>query len=232
MKEKRLYNIAMVGAVICFIGDILLGLFTPALEFGNKIVGISFSYEWADVEPVRFVIAGFLGSVALLLMFSGFYGIYLRMKDRNDGLSSLFLLSAFVFVSVGTLYHNVFAVTAYTYNKLMACGFDQAQDISMDIFNTFILVSIPAAIGYACMTVVFFISCLKGNIYPKRWMCFINPLVCMLICVALSKILPQTPFVNGIFSMGQQSIGLFIVFMTLFVTSKGIKAHGKTRMNI
>ena len=215
----------MIGAVICFIGDILLGYFTPMPGFGNRIVGISFSYRWADVDPVRFAIAGFLGVVALLLMFSGFYGIYLRMKRNNDGLSKLFLISAFVFVSVGTLYHNVFSITAYTYNKLMSCGFDQAQDFSMDIFNTFILVSIPAAIGYACMTVVFFFSCLKGNIFSKRWMCLVNPLVCMLFCVVLSKILPQTPFVNGIFSMGQQSIGLFTVFMALFATSRGGEIH-------
>ena len=162
MQEKKLYIIAMIGALICFTGDILLGFFTPAPDFMNKYVGICFSYEWAEADPVRFAIAGFLGTIALLLIFLGFYGVYLRMKANKDRLSKLFLLSAFVFVSVGTLYHNVFAVTAYVYNKLSFYGFENAERFSMDIFNTFIIVGIPAAVGYECMSIVFFISCVKG----------------------------------------------------------------------
>lgn len=33
MQEKKLYIIAMIGALICFTGDILLGFFTPAPDF-------------------------------------------------------------------------------------------------------------------------------------------------------------------------------------------------------
>ena len=45
MQEKKLYIIAMIGALICFTGDILLGFFTPAPDFMNKYIGICFSYE-------------------------------------------------------------------------------------------------------------------------------------------------------------------------------------------
>jgi hypothetical protein len=90
-------------------------------------------------------------------------------------------------------------------------------------FNTFIIVGIPAAVGYACMSIVFFISCVKGNIYPKRSLCFINPLAIMIICVILSKLLPQTSFVNGVVSMGQQSIGFFIVFLALLITCGNLR---------
>ena len=223
MQEKKLYIIAMIGALICFTGEILLGFFTPAPDFMNKYIGICFSYEWAEADPVRFAIAGFLGTIALLLIFLGFYGVYLRMKANKDRLSKLFLQSAFVFVSVGTLYHNVFAVTAYVYNKLSFYGFENAERFSMDIFNTFIIVGIPAAVGYACMNIVFFISCVKGNIYPKRSLCFINPLAIMFICVILSKLLPQTSFVNGVVSMGQQSIGFSIVFLALLITCGNLR---------
>lgn len=41
MQEKKLYIIALIGALICFTGDILLGFFTPAPDFMNKyVVGI------------------------------------------------------------------------------------------------------------------------------------------------------------------------------------------------
>lgn len=41
MQEKKLYIIALIGALICLTGDILLGFFTPAPDFMNKyVVGI------------------------------------------------------------------------------------------------------------------------------------------------------------------------------------------------
>lgn len=46
MKEKKLYMIAIVGAIICFIGDNLLGFFKPAADFGNKFLCINFSSAW------------------------------------------------------------------------------------------------------------------------------------------------------------------------------------------
>jgi len=219
MKEKRLYIIAMLGALICFIGDNLLGYYTPAADFGNKKMCISFSYEWADVNPYRFVVAGMCGVVSLLMMFAGFYGIYLRMKRANSKLSKPFLFGAFLFVCVGTMYHNVFAIAAYIYNKLSASGFTEAKELTLDIFNTFILVGAIAAVGYGVMVITFFIDSIKGIIYPRKWMCIINPFVFMVICIVLSKILPQTAFVNGVFDLGQQSVGLFIVFCVLLFTT-------------
>jgi len=133
MKENRLYVIAILGAIICFIGDNLLGYYTPAADFGNKLMCVSFSYEWANVNPYRFVVAGMCGVVSLLMMFAGFYGIYLRMKREKSKLSKPFLFDAFMFVAVGTMYHNVFAIAAYIYNKLSAGGFAEAKELTMDV---------------------------------------------------------------------------------------------------
>lgn len=220
IQEKRLYLIAMLGAVVCFISDNLLGYFTPAADFGNKLLSIHFSYEWADSNPYRFVVAGLCGVVSLLMMFAGFYGIHMRLKEKNDRDSKLFLCASFVFVSVGILYHNVFAVTAYTYNRLIAAGIASAKEISLDVFNTFILVSALAAVGYACMAIIMFISSIRGELFKKKWMCIVNPFVSMVICVVLSNVLPQTAFVNGVFGLGQQSIGLFIVFCFCFACDR------------
>ncbi len=51
----------------------------------------------------------------------------------------------------------------------------------------------------------------------------LNPLAIMFICVILSKLLPQTSFVNGVVSMGQQSIGFFIVFLALLITCGNLR---------
>ena len=217
MTEKRLYVVAIIGAIICFIGDNLLGFFVPSSDFGSKLLCINFSYEWADANPIRFLMAGACGVVALLMMFAGFYGIYSRIKD-DTLISKIFLLASFVFVSVGTLYHNVFAVAAYIYNKLMLSGFDNAQSFTMDVFNKFICVGSLAALGYAAMVIIIFVESIRGKLYPSKWMCLLNPFVIMLLCILLSKVLPQTAFVNGVFGLGQQSIGLFIIFTSLYLT--------------
>ncbi len=214
-KEKRAYIIAMIGAVICFIGDNLLGAYIPAADFGNRLMCISFSYDWANVNPYIFAAAGACGIISLLMMFAGFYGIHLRMKKADSALAKPFLLSAFIFVAAGTLYHNVFAISAYAYNRLTVLGFEDAKGFALELFNVFIIVSLPAAIGYAAMTILMFISAFKGEILQKK-LCWINPLVFMMVCILLSKLLPQTAFVNGVFGFGQQSIGLFIVFLVMY----------------
>lgn len=219
MTEKKLYVVAIIGAIICFIGDNLLGYFVPTSDFGNKLMCINFSYEWADADPIRFVMAGLCGVVALLMMFAGFYGIYSRIKDDRL-IAKAFIFASFVFVSVGTLYHNVFAVAAYIYNKLIQNGFGNAQAFTMDVFNTFILVGLLAAVGYAVMVIIIFIESIRGKVFPFKWMCVMNPFLIMVVCILLSKVLPQTAFVNGVFGLGQQSIGLLILFVTLYLTCR------------
>ena len=220
MQQKRLYLIGILGAVICFIGDNLLGFFMPDQDFGSKLLCISFSYEWADADPLRFMAAGACGVIALLMMFAGFYGIYLRIKEKNGHLAKAFLFSSFVFVSVGTLYHNVFAAAGYIYNRLSENGFEGAELVSLDFFHAFIAVAALAAAGYIGMALTLFIAVLKGGVFSSKWMCLVNPLVFMAVCVTLSRILPQTPFINGVFGFGQQSIGFFIIFCVLIFHNK------------
>ena len=217
MTEKKLYLVAILGALICFVGDNLLGYFVPSADFGNKLMCINFSYDWANVNPIRFVMAGLCGVISLLMMFAGFYGLYTRIQ-KDKTMSKIYLFASFVFVSVGTLYHNVFAIAAYIYNRLVNDGFANAKSLSLEVFNTFILVGAFAALGYVVMVAVMFWEAIKGNVYPYKWMCIINPAFFMAICILLSKILPQTALVNGFFDLGQQSIGLFIVFITLYFT--------------
>ncbi len=219
MTERKLYLVAIIGAFICFVGDNLLGYFVPSADFGNKLLCINFSYDWANANPIRFVMAGLCGVISLLMMFAGFYGFYKRIK-KDKFMSKVYLLASFVFVSVGTMYHNVFAIAAYIYNRLVNKGITNAEALTLEVFNTFILVGALAAVGYAFMVAVMFWEAIKGNVYPYKWMCIINPAFFMIICILLSKILPQTAFVNGVFGLGQQSVGLFIVFMTLFFCSK------------
>ena len=101
--NKKLFVVGIIGSVLCFAGDMLLGCFTPTKEFGNSMIFPPFSDDWANSSPYRFVIGGLFGVIALLLMFCGFYAIYREMIAKKCKYSKLFIICAFVFVSVGTI---------------------------------------------------------------------------------------------------------------------------------
>lgn len=212
-KNHLFFLTAMLGAIICFIGDNLLGCFMPSKLFGNAILFPAFSFDWANANPLRFAVGGLCGVVALLMMSCGFYAIYRIMICKKLKYANIFLISSFVFTSVGTLYHCVFAMTAFVYNRLSHAGISIAQSISEELFDTFIGVSALAAIGFGLLSIILFWAAYKKQICDSKFMALINPLIIMLICVLLSKILPPTKYINGIFGWGQQSIGLFFTFL-------------------
>lgn len=216
-KNNLFFLIAMLGAIICFIGDNLLGCFMPSKLFGNSIFFPSFSFDWANANPLRFAIGGLCGVVALLMMSCGFYSIYEIMKCKKLKYANIFLISSFVFTSVGTLYHCVFAMTAFVYNRLFNEGISNAQSISEELFYTFIGVSAFAAIGFGLLSIILFWATYKKQICNSKYMALINPVIIMLICILLSKILPSTNYINGIFGWGQQSIGLFFTFLIYYL---------------
>ena len=219
-RHNIFFLIAILGAVICFIGDNLLGCFMPSKSYGNPILFPAFSYDWANANTLRFAIGGLCGVIALLMMSCGFYAIYRIMKFKKLKYANIFLISSFVFISVGTLYHCVFAITAFVYNRLFHEGVSIAQTLSEELFYTFIGVAAFAAIGFALLSVILFWSTYKKQIDNSKYMVFINPLKVMLICVLFSKILPPTNYVNRIFGWGQQSIGLFFTFLIYYMRFK------------
>lgn len=217
--NKKLFIVGIIGSVLCFVGDMLLGCFTPSKEFGNSIIFPPFSEDWANSSLYRFIIGGLFGVIALLLMFCGFYAIYRIMKANKCKYSKLFIVCAFVFVSVGTLYHCVFAITAYIYNKLSNLQVLEAKLIAEQLFYVFIGVASLAAVAFAGLSVYLFFVSITGKFNNKKWLSIFNPLFIMLVSIILSKIFPANKVVNGVFAWGQQSIALFITFMMFLIYS-------------
>ena len=217
--NKKLFVVGIIGSVLCFTGDMLLGCFTPTKEFGNSRIFPPFSDDWANSSPYRFVIGGLFGVIALLLMFCGFYAIYREMIAKKCKYSKLFIICAFVFVSVGTLYHCVFAMTAYIYNRLYTLQVLESKLIAEQLFFVFIAVASLAAVAFAGLSVYLFFMTITGKFNNERWLSIFNPLLIMLVLIILSKILPANKVVNGVFAWGQQSIALFITFMMFLICS-------------
>ena len=78
--NKKLFMVGIIGSVLCFTGDMLLGCFNPSGSKGMAKFFPAFSEEWSEVNAIRFVFGGICGVVALLLIFWGFFAIYLLME--------------------------------------------------------------------------------------------------------------------------------------------------------
>lgn len=217
--NKKLFIVGIIGSVLCFAGDMLLGGFTPSKGFGNSIIFPPFSYNWANSSLYRFIVGGLFGVIALLLMFCGFYAMYRVMKTKKCKYPKLFIICSFVFVSVGTLYHCVFAMTAYIYNKLYNLQVLEAKLIAEQLFFTFIGVASLAAVAFAGLSVYLFFVSITGKFNNKKWLSIFNPLLIMLVFIILAKVLPANNVTNGVFAWGQQSLALFITFMVFLIYS-------------
>lgn len=166
--NKKLFIVGIIGSVLCFAGDMLLGCFTPSKEFGNSIIFPPFSDDWANSSPYRFVIGGLFEVIALLLMFYGFYAIYREMIAKKCKYSKLFIICAFV--SVGTLYHCVFAMTAYIYNRLYNLQILESKLIAEQLFFAFIAVASLAAVAFAGLSVYLFFVTITGKFNNEKWL--------------------------------------------------------------
>ncbi|MCH5296559.1 MAG: hypothetical protein J1E85_02695 [Ruminococcus sp.] len=206
------FVIAIIGTIICFVGDMLLGCFYPSNSTGISMLFPAFSEEWANINGIRFVFGAICGVIALLMMFCGFYAIFLSMEKWKTKYRKIFLIASFVFVSVGTVYHCVFAITAWIYNKLIIYNPMQAEQISKEFFNTFIFVAMLAAVGFVILSYILFLAAMKGVWKNTKGFILVNPILFMVLSVLLAKLLPQNAIVTGVFDWGQQSISLLLVF--------------------
>ena len=84
--------------------------------------------------------------------------------------SKLFIICAFVFVSVGTLYHCVFAMTAYIYNRLYTLQVLESKLIAEQLFFVFIAVASLAAVAFAGLSVYLFFVTITGKFNNEKWL--------------------------------------------------------------
>lgn len=227
MKDKinLFLSLGIIGGIICLAGDVLLGWFNPVESFGLSNLFPIFSKEWAEVSPVRFVVGGACGVIALILMFPGFYALYEIMKIKCQKLSRIFLIGAALFCSVGILYHCIFAIAAYSYNRLTALGIMEAEIYTWDVFITFLPLALIAVIGFCIVSILLFTVSVCGKMGFPRWIAAFNPCIIMFLSIILSKLLPASRAVNGILGWGQQSIGIIIMFIAYLLMYKKQNAH-------
>lgn len=215
-KIKRYLLYAIAGTIICFVGDWQLGAYMPSQTFAAAGIFPPFSSEWAQAQPARLLLGGLLGSLSLLIMFSGLYAIYLLLRKKQQKTAKCFLLFSFLFSAFGTLYHSVFAYTAYTYNYLTALGIEGAENITLNLFHAEILIAMPAAVGFIGTSVTLFIAAV--NVFGKenKKLVFANPLFVMLLFAVLFRLLPKNSITSAVFAWGQQNIGMLVTFLIYY----------------
>lgn len=83
-KDKTLamyFKIAIIGSIICFVGDMLLGCFNPSGSKGMAKFFPAFSEEWSEVNAIRFVFWRYMrGSCAITNILGIFCYLFINGK--------------------------------------------------------------------------------------------------------------------------------------------------------
>lgn len=204
MKIKTLLIIGAIGNVLCWIGDVLLSVFPGATS------GLTVDPVWANAPVWRFTLSAILGSIAMVCVLSGFYGIYRLIKNNNPKLSLVFLIGAMLGCIPGAVFHCLCTTVAWFYAKMG--GSSQAETIVMEFFIQHSLIMILCSIGLVVSSILLFILILKEKTSLPRWAAIFN-IITMLIVGGVFK-----PFITipGTMNLG----GLFMFVGLYFSLSK------------
>ena len=159
---KILLLIAVVGHLLCGCCDCLLTYVPGGKKFGAK--QLSDSKLMADTfekMPLRNPLLSMLiGCLALFMCSFGYYGVFLWMKGFSDIYAVILLISAALFLIIGTAHHILCGVAEWLYVRMGRT--EDALNAVIKLFKDTSITMIGCYLGWA----VFGIALLETLIYP------------------------------------------------------------------
>lgn len=166
MEIKKLLRLGAIGNSLCWIGDVLLSAFPHATS------GLKVDPAWIGAPLWRFSLSAILGSLAMMFVLAGFYGLYLLLKEKSPRLSFLFLISAFLSCIPGAVFHCLCTTTAWFYARMG--GSQEAQTIVMDYFLQHSWIMILCSIGLIFASLLIFVLIVKRKTVLPSWAAVFN----------------------------------------------------------
>ncbi len=213
MKGSTYLLLGMLGAVLMYVGDMLL-YFTAEPLADSPIAILLVMIEISDT---RLFWGGFLGPIAAFLYLYGFIGVFLTLepgKMRN----AVFVLFGLAIV-IGGAYHSQFTHIGVL-GKVSEDVLQRSWDISVSyLFVVFGLYAF-ASLMFSCMV-------LRKQSLLSRKVVLFSPLPMMLVGSALTDIMvqPLSIIVGG----GWYNIMMLIFFVSVYA---GKKQHGVVQATV
>jgi hypothetical protein len=151
-----------------------------------------------DVSPDRLLLGHYLGVVAILVEIAGFWSVYRALRPAGEHYAlPFFLMNAFG-AMLGAAFHATFVFVGLTLQAQSRVTEPVSSEFTelLANFNTArIGLAIPALAAIVIGSLLYaFVVGFKPTLYP-RWMAFCNPLVFLLLIVALTLTVPRSALV-------------------------------------
>lgn len=200
-KQIKLTGIlALLGATLMFIGDMLL-YFTsePITNFQEEIVPVM-----GNISPTRLIIGGALGPIAAGLYIIGYYQIYMAIKPQFKTMGKVILAILSFGIIYGGSFHAFFPMLGFMSSTGSSEALVLAESYSITIFN---LMFIPSLLAYLLLTYLI----LTRKTYYPRWIIAISPF----FLFWLSPLVQQLPQPFMMIIAGGWSNIIFILFFSI-----------------
>lgn len=187
--------IGAVGYLICLIADIILSVLPNGLLLGEALSEYEKAvYVMSGTASSRFVLSAGAGTLSMVLIALGMYGIYLFLSGSNPKASYLVLISGIGAAVMGAVYHIICTTAAWIFieGKMTREAFDLYQKYISD--HT-LLMSLNA-VFYTVMALTLFILTVTGKTKMPRWFCVFNVVLIYFILSALG--VPGSTSIGGL----------------------------------
>ena len=143
-----------------------------------------------------------LGVLALMMIFSGYVGLYEWMKQFSVHCAGIMLASSALFFIPGTAHHVFCGVMEWFYIRLGRT--ENARETVLEFFNKTSATMYACYLGLAIFSVALFFMVVTGKTNIPQWCCIFN---------ALPIFLVLTPFHIA----GAGNIAGTVMFLGLFL---------------
>jgi hypothetical protein len=202
--NRKFFLIAAFGHLLCWIGGDLLLFFQP-----NGFLDIQglFDYEKTvlmleNANPLQFTISGIAGTVAMMLVFFGYYEIYKMLKPVSKKSAYVTLVGTLLTCIPGAIMH--FTCTSMLWYFVKLGSTELAHQAMLSFFFENFATSIMCYIGVFLVTIPLLICVVRGKTSLPKWAWFVNTLPL--------TILMGIPFAG----MGAMNLGSSLMFFGLF----------------
>jgi len=148
-----------------------------------------------DVSPGRLLLGHYLGVVAILIEIAGFWSVYRALQPAGERYAlPFFLVNAFG-AMLGAAFHATFVfvgLTLQAQSRVTGTAYSEFAELLASFNSARVGLAIPAlaAIVFGSLLYAFTVG-FKPTLYP-RWMAFCNPLIFLLLIVALTLTVPPS----------------------------------------
>lgn len=183
---------ALVGGLLCSIGDILFDLKGK----GNKKLGTSKNIDsnWSKMKEVRFKLSIIFAMFGVILLGFGFYAISDMIKESNVMLSNVILITGFIGCVGGLFIHSLLCVQAIIYKRITDNGktnFEIANNTLEGFYSAIIFPFMLLYVVLMLADILVSVSILTGALNVPKWMALLNSVVFLIIGVLFRKINPD-----------------------------------------